>query len=738
MKIWYGQVVIAVGLVLAGCNSTAVRVVDRPWMNEDLSAAERARLLEAAMTDAERFQLLHGIMPMNIPRPGREPMEIPADAVIGAGYIEGIPRLGIPSLRETDASLGVTNPFGGREGDEATALPAGLSLGSTFNPELAYQAGALIGREARARGFNVLLGVGINLARDPRNGRNFEYLSEDPWLSGILAAAAVRGTQDQQVISTLKHFSLNDQETNRMTVDAVIEDAAHRESDLLAFQIAIERSGPGSIMCAYNKVNGEPACGNRHLLDEVLKGDWGYDGWVMSDWGAVDHWNYALAGLDQQSGAQLDPEIYFVEPLQRAVAEGAVPASRISDMVQRILRSMFRIGLFADTGTSLPIDYEDHARVALQVAREGIVLLKNADGLLPLGANPGRIAVIGGHANLGVLSGGGSSQVTPIGGAAAILPIGGDGGFSIFRRALYHPSSPQAAIRAMAPEAEVLYEPGDHPASAAALAKTADIAVVFVTRHELEGYDIPDLSLPNGQDQLIEAVAAANPNTIVVLETGNPVAMPWLPRVRAVLAAWYPGQKGGEAIAEILFGKTNPSGRLAMTFPVDASQSMRPQLPGFGSEPGAPVTVAYGEGSDVGYRWYARQGVLPLFPFGFGLSYTSFTYSRLEVMDKDSVQASVTVSNTGGQAGAEVVQFYLTNVTGEPRYRLLAFEKVFLDPGASKAITLEVDPRLLADFVSSCPCWDVRAGVYGLAVGRAAGQHELTTRLELNWRQLPP
>lgn len=730
--------VVMAGVALAATAWIEVLAADRPWLDKNLPVAERARLLEEAMTDAERFQLLHGIMPLNLPRPGREPIKLPEDAVAGAGYIPGIPRLGIPSLRETDASLGVTNPFGARPGDEATALPAGLALGSTYNPDLAYEAGALIGREARVRGFNVLLGGGINLARDPRNGRNFEYLSEDPWLAGTLAAAAVRGAQDQHVISTLKHYSLNDQETNRMTLDAVIDDAEHRESDLLAFQIAIEGAQPGSIMCAYNKVNGEPACGNRHLLTEVLKGDWDYDGWVMSDWGAVDHWNFALVGLDQQSGAQLDPEVWFAGPLQRAVAEGQVPLERISDMVQRILRGMIRVGLL-DAGDARPaVDYEAHAATALQVAREGIVLLKNESNLLPLGSKLRRIALIGGHADIGVLSGGGSSQVVPRGGAATTLPIGGDGGFAMFRRALYHPSSPQAAIRALAPNAEVIFEPGDHPANAAALARTADVAIVFATRHELEGYDIPDLNLPNGQDQLIEAVAAANPMTIVVLETGNPVAMPWLPKVKAVLAAWYPGQKGGEAIAGILFGQTNPSGRLTMTFPMDAAQGLRPELPGFGQTGDAPVTINYTEGSEVGYRWFLREEIKPLFPFGHGLSYTTFDYSGLSGAGGDTATISVTVRNTGDRAGAEVVQFYLTGTAGIPRNRLLAYRKVMLQPGERRKIELSADPRLLAEFEQACRCWRIAGGDYALAISRSAGDPILATQVRIDPRQLPP
>ncbi|MFT4254786.1 MAG: glycoside hydrolase family 3 protein, partial [Caulobacter sp.] len=482
----------------------------QPWMNAKLSPDERAALLEKELTLDERIGLVHG--PMSMPIFG---IKKPEGAIGSAGYIPGIPRLGVPALQESDASLGVTNPLGVRPGDGATALASGLSLAATFNPKLAYDGGAVVGREARAKGFNVQLAGGVNLARDPRNGRNFEYLGEDPWLAANLAAAQIKGIQDQGIVSTIKHFSLNGQETSRHFANSVIDEAAHRESDLLAFQIAIEKGQPGSVMCAYNLVNGDYSCGNPHLLNDVLKGDWGYKGWVMSDWGAVHATDYIVKGLDQQSGEQLDAKIWFGEPLKAAVEKGEIPAARLSDASRRILRSMFAAGLFDKPVTpGGAIDYDANAEIARAAATEGVVLLKNREGLLPLAASAKTIAVIGGHADAGVLSGGGSSQVVPPGGAKRVVPLGGEGMMGAFRSQYFNGSSPLAAIRKAAPDAKVTFDDGRYIASAVAAAKAADIVVVFGNQWMGEGEDAYDLALPNGQDDLIAAVVAANPNAV--------------------------------------------------------------------------------------------------------------------------------------------------------------------------------------------------------------------------------
>jgi beta-glucosidase len=681
------------------------------------------------MTDEERFTLLHGIMAL--PLKGSTPAS-ELGGIYSAGYIAGVPRLGIPALHETDASLGVTNPFGIRGNDFATALPAGLALAASFNPELARSAGAMLGNEARAKGFNVLLGGGMDLVRDPRNGRNFEYLSEDPLLSGVLTGEEVIGTQSQGVVSTVKHYALNANESHRHALDAHIDPAALRESDLLAFQIAIERGKPGSVMCAYNKVNGEYACGNGVLQDDVLKGAWHYPGWIMSDWGAVYTAGYEQHGLDQESGSQLDPQVWFDSPLKADLAAGRFSHARLSDMVRRILRSLYAAGADQPTG-SPSIDFAAHNAVALETERQGIVLLKN-EGLLPLASSVRNIAVIGGHANLGVLSGGGSSVVTPPGGFKVTIALGGEGQMADWRVEHYSGLAPVSELQKLLPQARVRFDPGQYPATAAAAARQADVAIVFVTKYEMEGYDSPDLTLPDGQDAVVAAVAAANPNTLVVLETGNPVAMPWKDHVKGIVAAWYPGQAGGQAIAEVLTGKVNPSGRLPVTFPASTADLPRPDPPGFGTPEEEPLTVDYNEGADVGYRWYAKQGRTPAYPFGYGLSYTHFNYSDLRVQGKSEVTATFVVRNAGDQPGADTPQLYLTSSGGAQVLRLLGFQRVVLAPGETRQVQLHVDPRFLASFDVKARQWRLSGGRYEVTLAKYAGAEGARAEVSLKAR----
>jgi beta-glucosidase len=695
----------------------------------DQAIDERARATEAKMTDDERFTLvisLLGPVPsLGVPRDRRIPESVKNTS---AGYTPGIARLGIPALQSSDASMGVTNP-GYRPHDKgATAFPASILVGSSFNPRLAREGGVAIGREARMRGFNIMLAGGINLARDVRNGRNFEYYGEDPWHTALFGAEAVNGIQSQQVISTLKHYTLNTNETNRHWLDAIIDPAAHRESDLLAFQIAIERSQPGSIMSGYNKINGEYASGSHHLLNEVLKGAFGYKGYVMSDWGAVPEWDYALKGLDQESGIQMDVTLWgseaFTDRLRAAYKEGKLSKERLSDMVRRILRSAYAMGV-DKWGSAPKVDMAAHNDIALEVARQGIVLLKN-EGALPLAADkPLKIGVVGGYAQLGVPSGTGSGAVLPAGGFAATINIGGAHGLMGNVRTLFlMPSSPVAALKKLLPQAKIEYDGAYTAAESVLLAKRSDVVVVFGIRVEGEAFDLPDLSLPWGQDAIIDAVATANPNTIVVLETGNPVAMPWRDKVKAVAQAWYPGQAGGQAIAEVLTGQVNPSGRLPITFPESLAQTPRPELPGMETPWGTPTTIRYDEGAEVGYRWYAQKNQRPLYAFGHGLSYTSFDYKDFKVSGGETVTASFTVTNTGKVAGADVPQVYLTEAAGEKRTRLLGFERVELKPGESRTLTVAADPRLLARFdgKNGLGRWRIAEGTYRVALGRSAGE----------------
>ncbi|KHK89847.1 beta-glucosidase [Novosphingobium malaysiense] len=735
------------GALLSGA-AILMSVATAPLLADDKGAprtaqeaSAKAAEVEGQMTPEEKTNLTLGYMAM--PMLGSTP---PEGARPGAGYVKGVPRLNVPPLWETDASLGVTWLDGAR-GTGGTQLPSGTAQGATWNPQLLEEGGRMIGSEAHAKGFNVLLAGGINLMREARNGRTFEYLGEDPLHSGIMGGAVVRGIQSNPVISTLKHFTINPQETGRQIMNAKISEAALRESDLLAFEIAIEQGDPGAIMCAYDAINGPLSCGSEFLLTKVLRDDWGYKGFVMSDWGAVDGLDFAMAGLDQQSGSELDPEPYLGKPLLEAARRDPKWAARLSEMARHVLWPIYRFGLDTDPPTVSKVDTEADARVARKVAEEGIVLLTNPDGVLPFGSDVKSVAVIGGHADAGTLVGGGSSRVMPDEGPSITVPhLRGDhAAFAAFIDAQYNRSSPLTAMREGQPEVSFTFRDGRYTSEAAALAARSDVAVVFVTQFQTEGYDVPDLSLPGNQDALIEAVAAANPHTIVVLETGGPVLMPWKDKVAGIVEAWYPGARGGEAISDILFGKVNPSGRLPITFPQSVAQLPRPKLDGQGTiepsflgtgKPGETFDVNYDiEGSDVGYRWFARKGEKPLFAFGHGLTYTSFDYGPLRVQGGTDgiVKASFTITNTGERAGAEVAQLYLTSVNGKPRQRLAGFAKRDLEPGQKVKVNLTVDPRLLANWEDGG--WSLAGGEYGFALGKDAESLGQVVTIQLGARR---
>ncbi|WP_294255429.1 glycoside hydrolase family 3 protein [uncultured Sphingomonas sp.] len=727
-------------LLLAGTAPAASYAQSTPpvWQDSKLASEARAAALVRAMTHAEKLQLIHGLFP-----PRAQPA--PADMIPSAGYVPGIPRLGIPTLRESDASLGVANQVEQRKGDVATALPSGLATAATFDPELARAGGAMIGAEARAKTFNVLLAGGVNLTRDAWNGRNFEYLGEDPILAGTLAGAAIDGVQSNHIVSTIKHFILNAQETGRTVLNARIDDAALRESDLLAFEIAIKAGKPGSVMCAYNRIEGDYACESARMLTDVLRRDWRYTGWVMSDWGAVHSTvKAAMAGLDQESGQELDHAIYFApEKIDAAIQAGQITEARIDQMVTRILTGVIASGLYdhPTPATAQPIDYAAHAEVAQRVAEAGMVLLRNQGDLLPLAKSAKKILLIGGHADVGVLSGGGSSQVRSVGGAPVEIPLT-KGAAASFARMTWHASSPLQAIRAKAPQAQVTYVDGSDPAAAAAAARSADMVVLFATQWATEAQDVDSLALPDKQDALIAAVAKANPKTVVVLETGGPVLMPWLDQVPAVLQAWYPGQRGGEAVAGILFGDVNPSGRLPISFPKSADQLPRPKpvVPaGLNSDAASDAgagdgstlpswAVAYSEGANVGYRWYAAQGTQPLFPFGFGLSYTRFAFRDARFTGGAAPSVTVTVRNEGARAGTVVPQLYVTGPEGGAS-RLAAWKRQALKPGESAQVTLAADPHALARWKGGR--WTIAAGKYRLAIGQDSASATMVREVDV-------
>ena len=729
-------IAIAVCALLAGAAPPAAADTSggapRPWMNASLSPDARADLVLAAMTEEEKLSLVFGWFATDFaPKNYRAPAEARAGS---AGYVPGVQRLGIPPQWQTDAGIGVATQGAAEHKRERTALPSGMALAASWDPAIARRGGAMIGSEARSSGFNVMLAGGVDLVREPRNGRNFEYGGEDPLLAGTIVGNAIAGIQSNHIIATIKHYAFNDQETGRDWHDVAIDHDAARMSDLLAFQIGIEQGDPGSVMCAYNQVDGHHACENSWLLTDVLRRDWGFRGYVMSDWGATHSTAAAAnAGLDQDSGFPFDAEPYFGAPLREAVASGAVSRARLDEMARRILRSMFANGLVDHPVVEGPIDMGAHATVTREAAEAGAVLLRNEGAILPLSPTTRRIAVIGGHADAGVLSGGGSSQVYPVGGNAVpgIAPTSWPG------PVVYFPSSPLAAIRAQAPNAEVRYASGSDPAEAARIARDSDVVVIFANQWTGESIDT-SLTLPDDQDALIAAVAAANPRTVVVLQTGGPVLMPWLDHVQAVLEAWYPGSAGGEAIANVLFGRVNPSGHLPVTFPRGEDQLPRPVLEGAGHTPQQPFTVTYSEGAAVGYRWFDARGLEPLFPFGHGLSYTSFGYDGLAARaEGGTIRVSFTVRNTGRVAGSAVPQIYVGPASGgwEAPRRLGAFAKVSLAPGESRAVSLTVDPRLLATF--SDGQWRVAAGAYRVSLGQSSRDLVGNVAVNLPARTLP-
>ena len=703
-----------------------------PWMNKNLSPDQRADLVIAQMTLDEKISLVHGAAP----NPGTHPPENPATRSNGgAGFIPGIPRLGIPDLNMADSAVGVT--LGARRSRYSTPLPSTLAEASSWDPQLAYEYGALIGRELRDQGYNMSLGGGVDITREPRNGRNFEYQGEDPVLAGTMVGQFIKGLQAQNVVGDIKHYALNDEETGRTVLSAHLDKRAMRETDLLAFEIGVETSGVGAVMCAYNRINSVYACENSYILNDVLKQNWGFKGFVVSDWGATHSTvKAALAGLD----IEMPDSIYFGDALKEAVGSGDIPIARLDGMLHRILRTEFAMGIIDNPPVEKVVDVFGGLEAAQHVAEEGIVLLKNAGGQLPLRASAIKsIAVIGAHADVAVLSGGGSAQVDPPGGNAVPPPSGGRG-----RHPVYYPSSPFEAIRAKAPRAKVEYDAGIDWEAAAALAKASEVAIVFVNQPMSEGRDAATLSLPDDQDKLVDAVAAANPQTIVVLETGGPVSMPWVDHVSGVLESWYPGIRGGEAIANILFGDVNPSAKLPVTFAKSDADLPHPEVPGMNylkQLPAAqagerrpripPFDVDYTEGLKVGYKWFDAENKQPLFPFGFGLSYTTFAYSELKA-SRESV--NFTVRNTGARGGVEIAEVYvgLPASANEPPKRLVAWQRIVLGSGESKSVILPLDPKYLCIFNVDRDRWELLPGEYKIFVGGSSQRTPLGANIRID------
>jgi beta-glucosidase len=672
-----------------------------PWLNNKLSIDTRVSMLLTKMTLADKLDLMEGHN---------------GDAPNGAiGDTHAIPSLCVPEVTQEDGPAGVADGVSG-----ATQLPAPVNDAATWDTTEAAQYGKVLGNEEWAKGNMVVYAPTINIDRDPRWGRNFESTSEDPLLTGTLAGAEIKGIQSQGPIAQVKHYAVYNIETNRNTPadDDIIDTRTLHEIYLPAFYDATIKAGAGSVMCSYSSPNGTFACENKPLLS-ILEDRWGYKGWVGSDYGAVHSTvPSALAGLDQEQAST-----FFGPALQTAVEDGQVPMTVIDEATTRVLFEMFRFGFFNNkvpTGNeSTDASTKGHVTFAQQNSEEGTVLLKNANSALPLTSKTTSIAVIG--------QDGTTDPETAGGGSAAVNPTG-------------PVISPLQGITSRAGSGvNVSNYSGTTPKDAAATAKKAQVAVVFANNFESEGSDLSNITLQDNQNALISAVAKANPNTIVVLNTGGPVTMPWLNSVQGVLEAWYPGQQDGAAIASILFGDTNPSGHLPETFPKSLAQVPTHSAARF---PGTNGKVQYSDQLEVGYRYYDTANVTPLFPFGFGLSYTSFQYSNLSLSTNNVVNtasgpnggqgtteltATATVTNTGTRSGSDVAQLYLGDPAsaGEPARQLEGFDRVTLAPGQSTTVSFPITGHELSFFDTTADGWTVPDGDFTAFVGDSSALTEL-------------
>jgi len=720
-------------LVAATLSASAQGGPPAPWMDKSLSPDQRADMVIKEMTLDEKMNFVHGTGWNGL----RADATIPKGSLGGAGYVMGVERLGIPGINMADSAVGIR--LSGAGSHYATLLPSVLGAACSWDPDALFLYGSVIGRELRDMGYNMSIGGGVDITREPRNGRNFEYAGEDPLLAGTMVGKLASGLQSNQVMGDIKHYAFNDQETGRNIVNVQIDQRSARESDLLAFQIAIGIAHPAGVMCSYNRDTISPSsptdwtCENDYLLNQVLKKDFDFKGFVLSDWGGTHSTVHAFqAGLDQEEpGSQ-----FLGDPLRKAVESGQIPMARLDESVHRVLRSMFAVGVIDNPPQMQEPDPFRGRDDAEHVANESIVLLKNANHALPLNASSVHsIAIIGSHADVAVLSGGGSAQVDAPGGNA--VPFHGHvhAGGSNWMEVVYFPSSPLKEIRRHAPDATVRFDSGDDPAAAAQFAAKSQVAIVFVNQWMSEGMDRPTSSLPDNQDKLVEAVAAANPHTIVVVENGGPVDMPWADKVQGILEAWYPGIGGAQSIASILFGDVNPSGRLAVSFAKSDDQLPHPEVPGIkvgaaGSLPEARhhnQEVAFDasyekEGARVGYKWFESENKTPLFPFGFGLSYTTYAFSGLQI-DPAQHTATLTVRNSGNRAGTEVAQVYavLPGSTGENTYkRLVGWQRVHLGPNEAKTITIEMNPLTLSIFDVAKNSFVLTPGDYQILAGASS------------------
>jgi beta-glucosidase len=708
-----GLLAAGVVVLLPATASAAGRCGAHPWCDTGLSPDARAGMLLQALSPDERIGLLAGDDLTGV---------CACYAGSHTGVENGVPRLDVPRVLFSDG------PVGPRQGN-TTAMPIPMALAATFDRRLAVAHGAVIGDEARHKGNDVVFGPTVNIMRTPLGGRTFEAYGEDPYLDSQMAVGWVRGLQAQGVIADVKHYAANNQEGasplansggpgqplgppaiegNRMLVDEQIDERTLREIYLPHFEAAVRQAHAGTVMCSYNKVNGSYACENDHLIHQILEREWGFDGMVLADYGAAHD-----AGASLRGGLDFEPWpglAYGPLQVRLALTTGQATDAQVDEHVRRYLRTLFAFGVFdraAYADDDAHIDKAAHARTAQGIEESAITLLENRRHALPLGARAGlsSIAVIGEPATQFV-TGGGSGNVKPF---------------------AFH--DPLTAIRARAKGAKVLYDDGSDPARAAAIAKSAGVAIVFAADYDSEGADRACLTLecPNvhgDQDGLIDRVASAQPNTVVVLETGGPVLTPWRDKVAALMEAWYPGQEGGPAIARVLFGDADPGGRLPATFP--RSEADLPTAGDPEAYPGVGEKETYKEGLLVGYRFYDAKARSPAYPFGFGRSYTRLRFSNLRLRRRGSaVRASLTVRNTGRRAGWAVPQLYVAQpaAAGEPPRQLRAFAKLRLGPGEARRVHVTLGRRAFARWDGG---WKVTRGCHTVLAGsnsRAAPLH---------------
>ena len=641
--------------------------------------------------------------------------------------VPGIAALGIPLLNITNGPAGAANGGPGH-GGPATALPAPIALAATWDTSLANSYGIVVGLEAFDLANGFMEGPDINITRTLQNGRTFESYGEDPYLAGQISVADIEGIQTQGMIAEAKHFAANNQETNRMTINEIIDERTLREIYFPAFEASVEQGGAGAVMCAYNMVNGTFMCENNLLLNQILKGQWGFNGFVTSDFGATHSTApSANGGLD----LEMPTGVFFTLPaLQTALAGNQITQATINGMLTRRFLTMMRFNIFPNapvfTGISAGVQTAD-GLTARSIAEAGMVLLQNHGGILPLNAGSlHNVAVIGPYAGAAMTGGGGSSKVVPLYTVAPVAGIQNRAGGSV----------------------TVTYADGSNIPAAVTLAQAANVAIVMVGDSETEGVDDP-ISLSGNQDALVTAIAAANANTIVVMKSGTGILMPWAASVPAILQAWYPGEEDGNAVAAVLFGDVNPSGKLPLTIPVSAAD---PSPPADGSAPaqypGVPVggvpTATYSEGIFVGYRHYDQSNITPLFPFGFGLSYTTFSFSSLSINPttftftgnpNQTVTVSFNVKNTGSVAGAEVAELYVgipSTAVPEPPKWLKGFQKITLTPGQTGQVQLMLNMRSFAYWDITSESWKVVPGTYQIMVGDSSRNIQLQSPVTIN------